>query len=109
MIWMTSAKSRYLLLGALLLSTGGALIAFTITIGQGRLTAPGIFLAGSVGTLGVVAYLLVRTAQALVETGTDAEAREEKAATGRRRKELEREYNALKRALKELELDYSMG
>ena len=82
---------------------------FTITIGAGRLTGPGLFLAGSVGTLGVVAYLLVRTAQALVETGVAAQAREEKAATGRRRKELEREYNALKRAIKELELDYSMG
>jgi hypothetical protein len=96
-------------LGGLLLSSGGALIVFTITIGQGRFTAPGLFLAGSVGTLGVVAYLLVRTAQALVETGAVAEAREEKAATGRRRKELEREYNTLKRALKELELDYTMG
>ncbi len=82
---------------------------FTITIGAGRLTGPGLFLAGSVGTLGVVAYLLVRTAQALVETGVAAQAREEKAATGRRRKELEREYNSLKRAIKELELDYSMG
>lgn len=106
---MTSANSRFLLLGGLLVSSGGALVAFTITIGQGRLTGPGVLLAGSVGTLGVVAYLLVRTAQALVETGARAEAREEKAATGRRRKELEREYNTLKRALKELELDYSMG
>lgn len=106
---MTSANSRLLLLGALLVGSGGALVVFTITIGQGRLTGPGVFLAGSVGTLGVVAYLLVRTAQALVETGALAEAREEKAATGRRRKELEREYNTLKRAIKELELDYSMG
>jgi hypothetical protein len=109
MIWMTSANSRLLLLGGLGLSFGGALTLFTITIGQGRLTGPGVFLAGSVGTLGVVAYLLVRTAQALVETGAAAQAREEKAATGRRRKELEREYNTLKRALKELELDYTMG
>ena len=106
---MTSANSRFLLLGGLLLLSGGALAVFTITIGQGRLTGPGVFLAGSVGTLGVVAYLLVRTAQALVETGAAAQAREEKAATGRRRKELEREYNTLKRALKELELDYAMG
>lgn len=106
---MTSANSRLLLLGGLGLSFGGALTLFTITIGQGRLTGPGVFLAGSVGTLGVVAYLLVRTAQALVETGAAAQAREEKAATGRRRKELEREYNTLKRALKELELDYTMG
>lgn len=106
---MTLAKSRFLLLGGLFLLSGSAFIAFTITIGQGRVTGPGVFLAGSVGTLGVVAYLLVRTAQALVETGVDAEAREDKAATGRRRKELEREYNALKRAIKELELDYSMG
>lgn len=106
---MTSANSRLLLLGGLVLLAGGSLITFTITIGAGRLTGPGVFLAGSVGTLGVVAYLLVRTAQALVETGVAAQAREEKAATGRRRKELEREYNALKRAIKELELDYSMG
>ncbi len=106
---MTLAKSRLLLPGALLLLSGGAFILFTSTIGQGRVTGPALFLASSVGTMGVVAYLLVRTAQALVETGVDAEAREEKAATGRRRKELEREYNTLKRAIKELELDYSMG
>lgn len=106
---MTSANSRLLLLGGLALLAGGSLITFTITIGAGRLTGPGVFLAGSVGTLGVVAYLLVRTAQVLVETGSAAQTREEKAATGRRRKELEREYNSLKRAIKELELDYSMG
>lgn len=106
---MTSANSRLLLLGGLGLLAGGSLIVFTITIGAGRLTGPGVLLAGSVGTLGVVAYLLVRTAQALVETGVAAQAREEKAATGRRRKELEREYNTLKRAIKELELDYAMG
>ena len=106
---MTSAKSRLLLLGGLFVLSGSAFVVFTISIGQGRVTGPGVFLAGSVGMLGVVAYLLIRTAQALVETGVDAEAREEKAATGRRRKELEREYNALKRAIKELELDYSMG
>ncbi|HRI50204.1 MAG TPA: hypothetical protein PLW65_08480 [Pseudomonadota bacterium] len=106
---MTSANSRLLLVGGLGLLAGGSLIVFTITIGAGRLTGPGVLLAGSVGTLGVVAYLLVRTAQALVETGVAAQAREERAATGRRRKELEREYNTLKRAIKELELDYAMG
>jgi hypothetical protein len=108
-IWMNSPKSRLWLLFGLALLSGGALIAFTITIGQGRLTGPGVFLAGSAGALGMVAYLMARTAQALVETGAAAEAREEKAATGRRRKELEREYYTLKRAIKELELDHSMG
>ena len=70
---MTSANSRLLLLGGLGLLAGGSLIVFTITIGAGRLTGPGVLLAGSVGTLGVVAYLLVRTAQALVETGPSEE------------------------------------
>jgi hypothetical protein len=72
----------------------------------GGLTGAALFLG--FGTLAVawVALVLGRAAMALVrEPARDEEVR----ATGRRRKELEREKQALLKALKELELDYQMG
>ena len=89
--------------------SGVSLLAFMFTIGGGKPTGPGILLALAVGALGAVAYLVFKSARALVTAGTAAEEREAQAAVGRRRKELEREYYTLKRALKELELDYAMG
>jgi ribosomal protein L40E len=86
-----------------------SLLAFMFTIGGGRPTGPGILLALAVSALGAVAYLIFQSARMLVSTGAAAEEREAQAAVGRRRKELEREYFTLKRALKELELDYAMG
>ena len=86
-----------------------SLLAFMLTIGGGRPTGPGILLALAVSSLGAVAYAVFQSARMLVTTGTAAEEREAQAAVGRRRKELEREYFTLKRALKELELDYAMG
>ncbi|MFO0574444.1 MAG: hypothetical protein U1A78_10615 [Polyangia bacterium] len=89
--------------------SGLSLLAFMFTIGGGRPTGPGILLALAVSSLGAVAYAVFQSARMLVATGTAAEEREAQAAVGRRRKELEREYFTLKRALKELELDYAMG
>lgn len=86
-----------------------SLFAFTITIGSGRISGPGVALSLSAGALVWVARLLFQAARALVESGETAMALEEKAASGRRRKELEREYYNLKRALKELELDHAMA
>jgi hypothetical protein len=100
---------RYLFWGSFATATALSLVAFTVTIGSGRLTGPGICLALSVGALVWVGRMLFESARALVATGVVAEAQEERAASGRRRKELEREYYTLKRALKELELDHAMG
>lgn len=86
-----------------------SLLAFTFLIGDGRLSGPGVTLALSLGTLVWVGRLLFQAARALVATGNAAELVEQKAASGRRRKELEREYYYLKRALKELELDHAMS
>lgn len=86
-----------------------SLAIFTAIIGGGRLTGPGVALSLSVGALFWVARLLFESARALVATGSDAEQSEALAASGRRRKELEREYYILKRAIKELELDHAMG
>lgn len=102
----TSLKPVFLGIGGLSVL---ALIGFTFTIGDGRPSGPGFFLAAAVAALGSVAFLMVQSARQLVSTGTLAEEREAQAAVGRRRKELEREYQLLKRALKELELDYAMG
>lgn len=87
----------------------GSLAIFSAVIGGGRLTGPGIALSLSVGALLWVGRLLFESARALVATSSAAEKSEAVAASGRRRKELEREYYILKRAIKELELDHSMG
>src|SRR5438132_7803371 len=99
-------KGRLIFWGGLLGTSLLALLVFTLLIGGGHLTGPGICLALSVLALGVVVDLLVKSARTLVSTTEEAE---EERAVGRRRKELEREYQALKRALKELELDHAMG
>lgn len=65
-----------------------------------------VFLALAVGLLGWIAWLAVRAAQALVR---DPGSSDVVVATGRRRKELEREKQALLKALKELDFDHQMG
>ena len=92
-----------------LVAIAGSLAVFTAVIGGGRLTGPGIALSLSFGALFWVARLLFESARALVASGSDDEQSEELAASGRRKKELEREYFILKRAIKELELDHAMG
>ena len=87
----------------------GSLAIFTALIGGGRLSGPGIALSLSLGALLWVARLLFESARALVATSSAAEQSEALAASGRRKKELEREYFILKRAIKELELDHAMG
>lgn len=64
------------------------------------------FLALSTLALGWVLWLLYRAAQALTNEAGVVEAG---AATGKRRKELEREKMALLKALKELDFDHEMG
>jgi hypothetical protein len=73
---------------------------------SGRLTAAVIFLALTALSLSWALYLMARAAQALVR---EPEGEEEVRATGRRRKELEREKQSLLKALKELAFDYEMG
>lgn len=87
----------------------GSLAIFSGVIGGGRLTGPGIALSLSVGALLWVGRLLFESARSLVSVSSAAEKSEAVAASGRRKKELEREYYILKRAIKELELDHAMG
>jgi membrane protease subunit (stomatin/prohibitin family) len=64
-----------------------------------------VFLGLSAFALGMVLGLLIYSARALVEEG----AADTVQATGRRKKELEREKQSLLKALKELEFDHEMG
>jgi ribosomal protein L40E len=65
------------------------------------------FLVGAVLAMGWVVWLAFRAAQALVK---DVPQRDAGAAvSGKRRKELEREKQALLKALKELDFDHQMG
>jgi hypothetical protein len=72
----------------------------------GRATAAGAFLAVAAAALAWCLGLLFRAARALVD---EPPAVEVERATGRRRKELEREKAHLLKALKELEFDHEMG
>jgi len=65
------------------------------------------FLAGATLAMGWVLWLLFRTAHALVKDAPTVEAGA--VVTGKRRKELEREKQALLKALKELDFDHQMG
>lgn len=110
MTWASSLRTnRGVQAGAVALLVVVSLGIFTFTIADGRLSGPATMLALSVGALAVCSFLLFEAARALVTTSADDEKQESQAATGRRKRELEREYHALKRALKELELDHAMG
>lgn len=67
--------------------------------------APFVFVVGSAVALCVTLYLLARTAVAVL---VEPQADEERVATGRRKKELEREKQTLLKALKELSFDHDM-
>jgi len=73
--------------------------------GGGRSSVP--FLMMATAALGWVVWLAFRTAQALVKEAPVVEAGA--VVTGKRRKELEREKQALLKALKELDFDHEMG
>jgi len=72
----------------------------------GRITASSVFLVITTAVLGWVIWVLVRAALALTK---EPAAVENARASGRRKKELEREKAALLKALKELEFDHQMG
>lgn len=103
MIWIKSKGGYLALLGAAGLV---AFAVFTLLISKGQPSGPGVFLAFSVVVLLHSGRLLFQSARMLVLGGVEADA---VLAVGRRRKELEREYQVVKRALKELELDRAMG
>ena len=101
---MSSTKSlRRLIYPAIVLVAATIVTAIGAWWG-GRASLP--FLALSTLMLGWILWLVWRAAQALTK---DAGAVEVGAATGKRRKELEREKQALLKALKELDFDHEMG
>lgn len=103
---MTWTDSR-LLFGGSGVTFGVGLIGFSVALGG--LSGPAIALAGAVAALWATGILLVQAARGLTAISSDDEQLEAQAAVGRRRRELNREYHLLKRALKELELDRAMG
>jgi hypothetical protein len=78
--------------------------AFLIATGA-RAGLDTAFVAVAAGSLVIVLWLLWRAGRALV---VEPPAEEVRVATGRRRKELEREKQLLLKALKELEFDHEM-
>ena len=72
----------------------------------GRMTASAIFLVLTTLALSWVLWMLFRTAHALAK---EPAAGEVERASGKRKKELEREKQALMKALKEIEFDHEMG
>lgn len=77
--------------------------AYAASVG-GRSSTP--FLVAATLALGWIVWLLWRAAAALVR---EPDAGDTNVATGRRRKELEREKQSLLKALKELDFDHEMG
>ena len=80
--------------------------ALFLTISGARLGASSVALLVASASLATVAWSLARAGQALL---AEPAAEEVELATGRRRKELEREKQGLLKALKELEFDHEMG
>ena len=102
MSWMSSTKR--LLYPAVVLAIGGGVGGYATWAG-GRSSVP--FLVMATLALGWVVWLAFRAAQALVKEAPVSEAGA--VVTGKRRKELEREKQALLKALKELDFDHQMG
>lgn len=84
----------------------GAGVAIYAALASGRASAAAAFLGMAAGFLVLALWIIYRAARSLVE---DAPAVEVERATGRRKKQLEREKQALLKALKELEFDHEMG
>lgn len=103
MSWMSST-SRKLLYPAVVLALAAGVGGYATWSG-GRTSVP--FLVLATLALGWVVWLAFRAAQALVKDAPVAEAGA--VVTGKRRKELEREKQALLKALKELDFDHQMG
>jgi zinc ribbon protein len=103
MSWMSSTKLRRFVYPAIVLVAAAVVGALTAWWG-GYSSLP--FLVMATLVLGWVLWLLYRAASALVK---DPGAVDVGAATGKRRKELEREKQALLKALKELDFDHEMG
>jgi hypothetical protein len=94
-------RFRYLGLSALAVAAAGAYVI----VGGARPAGPALFLVAAAGVVCLVIALLGRSAMSLLRGPQEAEVR---VATGRRRKELEREKQGLLKALKELEFDHEM-
>ena len=104
MSWMSSTKKLRLIYPAVAVVVAVAVGGAAAWSG-GRASVP--FLVMATLALGWVVWLLFRAARALVKDAPVVEAGV--VATGKRRKELEREKAALLKALKELEFDHQMG
>ena len=94
---------RYLPLIAGALAASGTLV-YLLVAGGARSVAS-IFVAAAALVLALVVYLMARAGLALLREPVHAEVQ---LATGRVRKELEREKQGLLKALKELEFDHAM-
>src|SRR4029078_1671008 len=92
---------RVLLVASLAIGGGVSLY-----VGMNADTPPSVFLGLAAFSLVMVLGLLLRAASVLAD---EREIVENVQATGRRRKELEREKALLLKALKELEFDHEMG
>jgi ribosomal protein L40E len=103
MSWMSSIRAR-LIYVAVVLAAVAAVAGYAAWSG-GRTSVP--FLAGATAALGWVVWLAFSAAQALVKDAPVVDAGA--VVTGKRRKELEREKQALLKALKELDFDHQMG
>ena len=93
---------RYLYPGIVALAA--AAVGVVAFVGGGRESV--FFLVAATAALGAIVWLLFRAGLALIEHTGDAES---VVVTGARRKELEREKQALLKALKELDFDHEMG
>jgi hypothetical protein len=103
MSWMSST-SRRLIYPAVVIAVAAAVGGYAAWSGGRAAVA---FLVGATLAMGWVVWLAFRAAQALVKDAPVAEAGA--VVTGKRRKELEREKQALLKALKELDFDHQMG
>ena len=101
---MSSTSTRRLIYPAVVLAVAAA-VGGTAAWSGGRSSVP--FLVMATLALGWIVWLAFRAAHALVKDAPVVEAGV--VATGKRRKELEREKAALLKALKELDFDHQMG
>jgi hypothetical protein len=97
-----SLVTRYLYPAAVVVIAGAVGVVATASGGRESVA----FLVAATLALGWIVWLCFRAAMALVR---EPEQREVDVVTGWRRKELEREKQALLKALKELEFDFEMG
>ncbi|HEX6839605.1 MAG TPA: zinc ribbon domain-containing protein [Polyangia bacterium] len=98
------SSTKRLIYPAVVLALAAGVGGYSIWSG-GRSSVP--FLVMATLALGWVVWLAFRAAQALTKDAPVVEAGA--AVTGKRRKELEREKQALLKALKELDFDHQMG